>query len=142
MSKRRIIGIIGVAVLTIGVFLPFVDFPVVGSKSYLQNGKGDGALMLVIAAVSLFLILSKNTRALMFTGLASLGTLIYTYVDFHRTLSGMKLESLANLFSESVGFRWGSAVIIMGAFLLLAAAWKPGGAETPDSRGANNRERS
>ena len=124
MEKRQLIGLIGVALVCVGVFMPFVDLPIVGSRSYLQNGKGDGALMFVIAAVSLVLILSRNFHALWFTGLASLGTLCYTYINFHRTLSRMKFESLANLVVESAEFRWGGGVLVVGAFVLLAAAAK------------------
>jgi hypothetical protein len=46
MTKRQLLGIIGSAILFIGVFMPIVKLPVVGEMNYFHNGRGDGVIIL------------------------------------------------------------------------------------------------
>ena len=42
IDLKMILGLAGAAVLFIGVFVPLVSVPIVGSVNYIQNGRGDG----------------------------------------------------------------------------------------------------
>ena len=46
--------------MAIGVFLPLLSMPIVGSINYFQNGRGDGVIVLVLAAI--LLCSSKRRR--------------------------------------------------------------------------------
>jgi hypothetical protein len=64
MDKRQTIGLAGVAALAIGVFVPLVSLPIVGSLTYFNNGKGDGIIVLALAVISALIVLAKRYRAL------------------------------------------------------------------------------
>ena len=42
MTNRQLLGILGSAILFIGVFMPIVKLPVVGKMNYFHNGRVDG----------------------------------------------------------------------------------------------------
>ena len=62
VDRRLVLGLLGSLILALGVFMPIVRFPVVGSVNYFGNGEGDGVLVLLLAVVSLGLCLRKVFR--------------------------------------------------------------------------------
>jgi len=60
--NKKNIGLAGCGLLVLGTFLPIVRLPMVGSINYFNNGNGDGIYIIIIAIISLFLILKKNTK--------------------------------------------------------------------------------
>lgn len=125
------IGIAGVALLTFGVFAPFISAPVVGSLTYFQNGKGDGTIILVLAAVAAGMIFAGGTRWLILPGLASLALLSYVYVTFQTKMSEIRAElasqdlgifsGLGQMMVQSVQLQWGFGLLVMGALLVTSA---------------------
>lgn len=133
METRQTLGLIGSIVLFVGVFTPIVSVPVMGNMNYFQNGKGDGAIILVLAGVSLILTFARKYRGLWFTGLGALGVLTFTFVNFQMRMSELKSEmhtqladspfrGLANMALQSIQLQWGWAVLVIGSALILAAA--------------------
>lgn len=133
MPLRQILGLVGSLILFIGVFTPIISLPIVGSMNYFQNGRGDGVIILVLAAFSVFLTLTKRYRFLLFTGGGSLAILAFTFINFQYRMSQMQSqmkESMANnpfgglgeAMLNTVQIQWGWAVLIIGAALLIAAA--------------------
>ena len=133
MNKKQTLGLIGSVILFIGVFTPLVSLPLVGSINYFMNGKGDGTIILILAGVSLILVLVKKYKGLWLTGLASLGTILFTFINFQRRMSGVKSEmqrdlagnpfaGLAELAVESVQLQWGWALLVVGAVLIISSA--------------------
>lgn len=133
MEKKQILGLIGVIVLFIGVFLPIVSVPIVGSITYFQNGEGDGVFIIILAVISLILIFSKKYKGLWFTGLASLCVLAFTFFNFQIRMSNAKANlqqeladnpfaELGELALQSIQLQLGWAVLIVGAALIIAAA--------------------
>jgi hypothetical protein len=123
-----LLGLAGSAALLIGVFCPLVTLPIVGSISYIHNGRGDGIFVAVLAAISLVLVLCRFWVGLWFTSVLSLGILGFTFINFQVRLQEMKQELAGNPFggiAETVSLSWGFAVIIVGAALLIAAAAVP-----------------
>lgn len=128
-GARETIGIIGAIVLFVGVFIPIVSVPIMGQLNYFQNGKGDGAIVLVLAVLSLVAILLKKDVILFFTSLACLGALTFTFVNFKFGMSRMLAEAgrpddvfsaLTDLALQSVQLQWGWALLVVGACLTLA----------------------
>jgi hypothetical protein len=124
MDKRQTIGLAGVAALAVGVFVPLVSMPIVGSLTYFNNGKGDGIFVLALAVISALIVLARRYRALWLTGLASLGLIGYSFVNITRALAAMERELASNPFRglANAQMQWGWALLVIGAMLLLVAA--------------------
>ena len=130
---RPALGIGGAILLFIGVFLPIVQVPFLGSVNYFQNGKGDGVILIVLAVISVFIVAGKEFKYLWITGGASLATLGYTLFNFNsrmsvahsqmqRDLANNPYADVGSAFLNMVQFQWGWAVLVIGAAALLASA--------------------
>lgn len=124
MDNRQTLGFAGVAAQTIGVFTPLVSMPIIGSMSYINNGKGDGVIILGLAFVSLLILAARRYRLLWFTGLASLGLLAFTYVNISKAMALAAVSLADNPFAglATMQLQWGWGVLIVGSVLVLAAA--------------------
>jgi hypothetical protein len=118
MTNRQLLGILGSAILFIGVFMPMVKLPVVGDMNYFQNGRGDGVIILVLAVISFLLVLIGWYRELWITSLGSAAVLAFTFFNFQSKMSQAttQLETelkdnpfrgLADLAVQSVQLQWG-----------------------------------
>lgn len=140
MDTRKVIGLIGSAILFIGIFAPIMSVPIVGNINYFQNGEGDGVIILILAIISLILVLGEKYRGLWFTGIVALGVMLFTFVHFQSTMSQAKADidskltdnpfrGLADMAVHSVQLQWGWALLIVGAVLLIASAAMKDGTE-------------
>jgi hypothetical protein len=127
MSKKQITGLIGAALLFAGVFLPSVSMPFVDSMNYFQNGKADGAIIIILAVISVILVLTKKYKGLYFIGLGSLGVMLFTFFNFHvkqmeREVDGNLFSGLADAKVQTIQLQWGWVILIAGAALIIFAA--------------------
>jgi hypothetical protein len=133
MESRQTIGLIGSLLLFVGAFAPIVSVPILGNMNYFQNGKGDGTVIVVLAALSLVAVLARAYSFLWITGLGAFGVLAFTFINFQSKMSDAKnqMESqlagnpfrgLADAAMQSVQLQWGWAVLVVGAVLVLVAA--------------------
>ena len=99
-----VLGLAGATVLLFGVFTPIFSVPVLGSLNYFHNGKGDGVVILVLAAISVLLTLGRCYKTLWVTGLASVALLAFTFTNFQVRIA--RLE--ANVFDRSEDNPFGS----------------------------------
>jgi hypothetical protein len=115
------------------VFAPIVSVPLMGTQNYFQNGEGDGKILIVLALLGLVFALARKFQILWATGIASLGILAFTFLNFQRGLGEMKrsmdvelagnpFRGLADMAVQSVQLQWGWAVLIIGAGLMIASA--------------------
>lgn len=141
MERRQVIGVAGAATLFVGVFLPIVSLPIVGAQNYFQNGRGDGAILLAIAAISLLATLAKRFTWVSIAGIFSLALLGYTFIAFRsrlaemratieRDLAGNPFAGIGEAMMQSVQLQWGWAVLVVGALLLCAAGLGKGPPES------------
>jgi len=137
-----LLGIVGSIVLFIGVFMPFVRVPIYGSMTYFRNGRGDGVIILIFAVASFALVILKRFKWLWLTGLASFGTLMFTFINFQialsqarshlkNSLAGNPFARLAEHAFGGVELQWGWAFLVVGAVLLVAAAVHAEGLQAP-----------
>ena len=133
MKTKQLLGLIGSIVLFIGVFTPIVSVPIVGNMNYFQNGKGDGTIVLILAVISLVLVLANKYKGLWFTGIGSLGVVLFAFINFQSKMSQAKADmdaelagnpfrGLADMAMQSVQLQWGWALLIVGAALVIASA--------------------
>jgi hypothetical protein len=141
------LAIVGAFLLFVGVFLPIVSMPIVGSLNYFHNGQGDGTIVLVLAAISIILAVTKSFRGLWVTGLCSIGLMLFALVGFLMRISEVReqmqtqladnpFRGLADVAMNSVQLQWGWAVLILGGVLIVVAAAMRGPA-TPDVQRAS-----
>lgn len=130
---NQILGIVGAAILFVGVFLPLISAPLFGSVNYVQNGRGDGWIIIILAAFSLVLALKKSYKWLMATGGCSLAVMAFTFImlqiklseqkaQMETELAGNPFRALADAAMQSIQFQWGWAVLIIGAACIISAA--------------------
>lgn len=128
-----VLGLLGSATLFVGVFLPILRVPIVGQLNYFQNGKGDGVLLICVAVISVAICASGQLKWLWATGLASIGLLAFTFINFHmrmgqarselqRELADNPFRGLGELAIQSVQLEWGWAVLVLGALMLIGGA--------------------
>jgi hypothetical protein len=133
MISKHQLGLLGSIILTIGVFMPIVSFPIVGSINYIYNGRGDGVLVLMLAVISIILVSLKIYKGLWFTGIGSLWVMLYTFINLQSGISKMKKDlnsdladnpfrGLADIAVNSVQIQWGWAVLVVGSGLMIACA--------------------
>jgi len=129
---RKITGLSGAAILFVGVFCPIISMPIMGSINYYQNGKVDGVIVIIAAAIAGLLCVAGKYRLLLLPGVGSAVTLAITYYNFSSKMNeakeSFKSELSDNFFKgltdaafQAVQFQWGWAILILGAVLIIAA---------------------
>lgn len=129
MNNKQKAAISGSALLIVGVFLPILSVPILGSIDYFRGGEGDGVVILALGIVSLVLALTKKYKGLIVTSALSIGMLGFTLVNFYLKMSEMKAEyaktmgdnpfaGLGQMAMETIKLEWGWVVLIAGVVLL------------------------
>lgn len=130
--SQRSIGLAGVIILFVGVFLPIIHIPVAGDVNYFGNGQGDGIFLLLAAALSLLTILRKRYFWLLPLGIGSASLLLFTLfsllsklhearADMEAKLSDNPFKGIAEAAVSSISLQWGWAVLFIGAFALIVS---------------------
>ena len=133
MKTKQLLGLMRSVMLFIGVFTPIVSVPIMGNMNYFQNGGGDGIIVLVLAVISLVLVLAQKYKGLWFTGIGSLGVMLFSFINFRSVMSQAKADmeaefsdglfgALADMAIQSVQLQWGWALLVIGAALVIASA--------------------
>lgn len=144
MNNKQLIGIFGAILLIVGVFSPIVHIPIRGSITYIHNGKGDGVFILFFAALSLYYLLKERYVSVRWTGFASLGLLLFTFINFQIKISEMQTElnkdlssnpfkGIANLAMQNIYIEWGFAVVLAGSALLILSSYIKNGGNQLDN---------
>ncbi len=131
---RKIIGLLGAALLFAGAFCPIISVPIMGSMNYFQNGKIDGLSVTVAAVMAALLSLTAKYRWLPLPGIGSAVIVAITYYDFYsrmqetreRLNSGLPhnlLKGLADAAFLTARFEWGWAILITGSILIIGAGF-------------------
>ena len=98
-----------------------------------MNSKGDGVIVLILAAISLILVLLKKFKGLWFTGLGSMAIMTFTFINFQMALTNTKIQmetdlagnpfrGIADMAMQSVQIQWGWVLLIIGAVLVITSA--------------------
>jgi hypothetical protein len=130
--RKLALALAGAALLVIGIFLPIVSMPMVGSINYFNNGRGDGIIVLALAAVTVALALAKKFKFVTFTGLATLALITYTLfrlisglssarAEIEKSMAGNPFKGLGDAFLSSIQVQWGWLPLVAGSFLVIAS---------------------
>ena len=129
MGKKQIMGFIGSILLAAGVFAPLINLPAFKSINYL-NREIESVIILILAAVSFMLILTRKYNWLWLTGLGSLLTLIFSFIYFQIWFHEIRLNmetltrggSLADRVIPVAQYQWGGVLLILGSILIIISA--------------------
>lgn len=132
MGNSKTVSLVGAALLFVGVFLPLVSLPIVGSLNYFMNGRGDGTIVLLLALVAGGLAMTDRVRHVVWPGAAALAVIGFTFVRFQAgiaemrakmdaELAGNPFRGIAETAAGSIQMQWGWAVLVLGAGLLVYA---------------------
>ena len=132
MGFKNILGAIGSVLLFIGVFLPIVSFPIVGSMNFMTNGNVWGILLLLIAVSSFTLAMLDKSCFLWLTGSAGFLFLLVKFIQISSAMgdisdsmskdeSGM-FKALSEGMAASVQIQWGWAILLIGSACIVASA--------------------
>ena len=142
-DPKQILGLMGSSLLFMGVFTPIISYPMVGSLNTFQHTQWEGPIILMLAVISLFLTLTGRYNRLWVTGFLSLGVVVITFITIQfklvalqekmaMRLAGNPFRGLADKALHSIQIRWGWALLVAGALLLIASAalkarfeWEP-----------------
>lgn len=126
---NKTIALLGAGLLFLGAFLPIVSVPIAGPITYVQNGRGDGVIVLLLAAVTVLLAGTGRTRHVLWTGIAALAMLAFTFIRFQMKLAEMRerlatelagnpFRGLAEAAMGAIQLQWGWAVLAAGAAMV------------------------
>ncbi|ENX13293.1 hypothetical protein F895_02597 [Acinetobacter sp. CIP 64.2] len=129
-SKQQLIGFFGAFLLLIGVFLPVISAPLIGTVSLINNGKGDGMIICGLAILSFVIIALKRIKLLWLSGGISFLLLSYDLYTIASTISKTKAEvtsklqgnpfgGLAEAMMSSIQLQYGWVILFIGCIILI-----------------------
>ena len=132
VDAPAVIAFAGSLIILLGVFAPAVSIPLLGSMSYLQNGRGPGAIVILSALASVLFAATRRFRYLWVTGSVASLCLAASLIAFEYEIHQMKhstavvrhdlLAGLESAAADATQLGWGYAVMFCGAITLFAAA--------------------
>lgn len=131
-KNSRMIALIGAGLLGIGVFLPLVRVPKLGTLNYFNNGSGDGVIVLLLVGAAVALALLNRVKHVIWPGLLSLGLIGFSFIRLQSNLSDVRGVAgrdnpFADAAASAVQMEYGWAVLVIGAALIIAGgviAWR------------------
>jgi hypothetical protein len=137
-ALRDIAGLIlvlaGAVLLALGVFVPLVSAPYVGSVTFLTSGDSPRIIMFVAAIAAFVLALIGWTRHALWAGILGLAVIAYGYWRLQDKIAEIRdrfgdglLGRLVRRGTNLIELEWGWAVIVLGAMLIViggALAWR------------------
>ena len=125
-NKESILGFGGATLLMIGAFLPAINIPIRGSVSYINNGRGDGMLIILIALLAFYYVYKKRKRSLMLSGGLSLIIIAYGFVNVLQKVAEIQkgaTSGLGQALLGGVGVGPAFGVTAVGAILIIISSF-------------------
>lgn len=125
-SKESLLGFVGATLLMIGAFLPAINIPIRGGISYLNNGRGDGMLIILIALIAFYYVYKKKKRSLLLSGGSALIVIAYGFVNVLQRIAKVQEGATSGIGKAMLGgVDVGSAfgVTAVGAILIIISSF-------------------
>jgi len=130
MWLRRIFTLAGSSLIIAGTFVPFLGVRLLHDRTYWQLSSTGAIILVSLAVLSLVAAGFRKFGWLYLTGLGSLGLLFYSIQkvgeqkasvlsDISQSLEGSPLKGLGVGFVNSVDYRYGWALMLLGAIILI-----------------------
>ena len=108
-------GLLGIGLLVLGVFLPLVSLPFVGTVNYYFNGHGDGTMILIIIPTALFSLVTSRYR------LAIAHSIIAAVLCSHTLLNLLQVKNSDPMAQNLIQLNMGWLALYGGIILLFLA---------------------
>ena len=130
MSRNQLWVLSGAAVMAFGTFLPVISIPLAGNLNYFQNGQGDGVFVIVLAAATAVMALTKALKfswipsalaggLVVYSLLSLISTVSNALADLQSSLEGNPFAGLAQGLFGSVQIQWGWVVMLAGSCIAI-----------------------
>jgi hypothetical protein len=130
----QLMGFVGIAITILGIFSPILTAPVVGTVNYFKNGSEEAIILIVLMAVSTFLLAKKHYSWLYGSSVWAFllvgGTFWYYQslisdlkASADRELAGNPFRGLADMAMAATGLSWGWFLLFLGTGLVVVAAY-------------------
>ncbi len=127
-------GMLGAALLFVGMFLPVFSMPTIDDITYFQNGRFDRIIVLSASVFAMYFALARNSKGLVATGAMSLVFAGYSFIDMYLQVRDMKesirtesvnyeFEGSIDTILNTIELQWGWYVIAAGVLLILLAGF-------------------
>lgn len=152
MEQKQISGLLGAALLFVGIFAPIFGSPLKGAVNYFQFSRFEASVVLGCAALALTLATARRYEFLWMAGLGAFGAMGFTFIKFILITSGSgsrfaegffdsPFEGINQLVRRTFALEWGWAALLAGAVLVMAAANLKGTAPPPTPGNAEHSSR-
>lgn len=131
LAGPTLIASAGALILAAGVFLPFVQMPLMGSVNYFMDGEINGWILLAIAGAAFVSSLIGKYRPAAFFGIAAGGYIgwdiydvmnIQSYIDTE--MKNDPMQGIVRQMANSLQFEYGVVILIVGALtIFIGASW-------------------
>jgi len=127
LANTKNLGLLGAGLVAVGVFLPVVSMPLVGSVSFIGNAHGGGLLTLIAAAA--FVVFGLRQQRIGLLVAASVSALmigvsfLVLWSRIHDVKSGLARVPFGGLLAQTVQIGWGWLFLFAGVGLTIYAAW-------------------
>jgi hypothetical protein len=116
--------------MALGTLLPIVHIPIIGTMSYVAQGKGDGTIILALSPAIIGLVIFSYRRlaaalggvaiAIMCTTLLKLSEVLYKLRgDAAKLAEDNPFGGLASMFAQNAGPEWGWVPLFSAAFVIV-----------------------
>ena len=130
----QVMGFFGIVITILGVFSPIFTAPIVGTVNYFKNGSEEAIILIVLTALSAFLLARKQYSWLYGSSVWSFllvgGTFWYYQslisdlkASTNRELAGNPFRGLADMAMAATGLSWGWFLLFLGTGLVVMAAY-------------------
>lgn len=130
----HLIGFVGIAITILGIFSPILTAPIVGTVNYFKNGSEEAITLIVLSALSAFLLAKKHYSWLygssVWAFLLVSGTFWYYQslisdlkASTDRELAGNPFRGLADMAMAATGLSWGWFLLFLGTGLVVVATY-------------------
>ena len=136
MNGTQAIALVGSILLSIGVFFPILEIPMIGNVSYFSEGEGLGFYVLIVGVIALGLSFTKQSVLLLLSGITGLGFVAYSLI-----VAAMGLDNANRHYEESaysalsggmeVTLSFGWIVMIAGAVMIIIGSLSQMGGKKP-----------
>jgi hypothetical protein len=141
MSNKQIIGLIGIVLIIMGLFIPLarVAVPIKGwiNFSFFDSNKMESIIVMGLCAISLMMILSKRKMLLWFSSIATFTITLIPAVQtilkltsakstaekiFGEKLTSKLADKLTDFAMGHVHVYWGLVFLMLGVILVFVCA--------------------
>jgi len=137
MEKKQILGVIGLILLIVGLFLPIIKIPINDNINFYGNNRAEAMVIAALSVLSLIFILIKRYSLLWIPVIAIIAVMSVLGIDIAMRVMNAKSkaegiigeelteeisEGVTQIVTDHVQIQWGVVVLAAGILLIILCA--------------------